>query len=138
MDRIKVYLTLIGNEFDPNYVTEKTGIEPDSIRTKHEKLGNGEFFGHTEWGIESPLVTGKEIEPVLWQLFDRLSCTPQTLYKIGEECGGKWDILFLLEICDEDGPVLYFSRNTIQYAAEMGAAIGFDTYIKLETVSEEQ
>lgn len=129
MAQIRAYLTLIGDDFDANLVSKQIGLDADEVRVKDEVLGNGQLFGHTEWGIETRVEDCDEVGPVLQRLFDRVPCSPQILYEVSRRCMAEWHILILLKIYNADAPVIYFPESIIQYAAQIHAQIGFDCYI---------
>ena len=129
MAEIKAYLTLIGDDFDLDGVSLSCGIHPTYTRHKNEKLGNGKRFGHTEWGIETDLLVTDDIENVLSELTSKITCSPQTLYEMAQKYSAEWHVLVLLRIFSGEMPVLFFSAEFIQLAAQLHAKIGFDTYV---------
>lgn len=129
MAKIRAYLTLVGEDFDVDQVSLEIGMTPDEVRHKDERLGNGSLFGHTEWGIETELKKSDEVEPVLRELFSRINCDPVVLKEVGLKFKAEWHLLILVRIYDEDMPVLFFPADIIQFAAQIGAQIGFDTYL---------
>lgn len=129
MNEVKIYLTLIGKEFDPEAVSRQAGMEADTVRLPNEILKNGCRFGHTEWGIETGLIRGDELEPLLRSLLGRISCTPQRLARIAKKYRAKWHILIWISTYGSDPPMIYFPEDIIQFMAQMHAQIGFDNYI---------
>lgn len=129
MNKIKVYLTLIGEDFDPEAVSRQIGMPPDEIRLPGEILGNGRRFGHTEWSLETEREDRDDLEPLLRRLLNRLPCSPRRLKEIAEEHSAEWDILIWLTASGSESPLLIFPRDVIQFIGEMGAAVGFDNYI---------
>ena len=129
MTEIKVYLTLIGTDFDTEYVTAQLGIQPDEVREKNELLGNGRKFGHTEWGICSELQVADELEPILRETVSRFKCDTPLLYNLCSICNAEWHLLILLKIYDEDTPFLYFPADIVHFLGDIRAQIGFDNYM---------
>ena len=129
MALIKAYLTLIGDQFDPERVTKRLCLKPDCIRFPAEILANGRLFGHTEWGIETEKQETDDVETKLKQLFLRVEHCIDDMGKLAEEISAEWNILLYVKSIAEDFPTIIFSSETIQNMAKMKAAIGFDTYI---------
>ena len=128
MAEIRAYLTLIGDEFDVDYVSKEMKMDPDEIRKKDEILRNGSLFGHTEWGLETRLEIGDEVEPVLRQLINRTISNVDTMRKLSKELHAAWHILILLKVYNAS-PAIILPLDILQYAVEIGAGIGFDTYV---------
>ena len=126
---IKAYLTLIGDQFDPEWVTERLGIKPDSVRLPSELLSNGRLFGHTEWGMETEKQEADDVEAVLQQLFVRVKDCMDEMGKLAEETSAAWNILVYVKSTVEDFPDIVFSAETIRKMALIRATIGLDTYI---------
>ena len=130
MAEIKVYLTLIGDDFDPNYVTKEIGIRPVYVREKNEILGNGRLFGHFEWGIETELMQTDDLSNIPDQLISTIPCGLDVLLHIAQKCKAQWNVLILVNVYDSF-PALYFSKDFIQVAGYIGATVGFDVYLHL-------
>lgn len=126
--RIIVHLTLHGDEFDSNYVTQRAGIHPNYTRQKNEVLPNGKIFGHTEWGIETSWVDGMDLDAVLELILPTVREKQAVLKQIAQDCHAKWDLLIGVEIWNEIKPDLFFSRENIQLFANLGIEVGIDYY----------
>ncbi len=130
MAELKGYLTLIGDNFDLDFVSQTLKMKPDSIRKKDDLLPNGRQFGHVEWGIQTQTQTGDNVEPILQQLMDRTKGKTSVMREIAEDCHAIWNVLILLRVYDEL-PLIIFSPDTIKYLYEIQAKLGFDTYLLL-------
>ena len=128
MAEIRVSLTLIGECYDPDYVTQRLQMTPDILRLPDERLGNGCLFGHTEWGIQTAIVVSDEVEVVLRSLWNRLNCNAHALKSLAEELNAQWHCLCYLRTQDGNLPAICFSSESIRFLAEIGAEMGFDTY----------
>ena len=129
MADIQAHFTLIGKTFDTQLVTERTGIMPSWVRQKDEVLKNGRFFGHTEWGIETEMFCTDDALPVIEQLSSLITSKPDTLKEVANECNAEWNILFSIDISNEDAPAVYFPAEFIEFCGEISATIGFDISI---------
>lgn len=106
MADIQAHFTLIGENFDTQLVTKKTGMMPSWLRQKDELLKNGRLFGHTEWGIETEKFCTDDALPVIEQLFSLITSKPDTLKELANECNAEWNILFSIDIHDENAPAI--------------------------------
>lgn len=128
MAKIQGYLTLIGDDFDTALVSKLIGRLPTYVREKTEVLGNGQLFGHCEWGVETELIETDDLPPVSNSLQEIINCPAQLLRKIAQDCNARWSILYYVKVYDEF-PVLWFNAEFIQFVAEIGGSIGFDGYL---------
>ena len=129
MAQIRAYLTLIGAEFNTDFVTSQIGIQPDEIRQKDEMLPNGKRFGKTQWGVHTDKISTDELAPVLRKLIERFDCGTACLRGLLSTCNAEWHLLILLEVYNEERPVLYFPSDVIHFLGEIDAQVGFDDYM---------
>ena len=132
MAEIQVYLTLAGDEFDSNYVTNVIGLSPTHLRDKNELLGNGRLFGHCEWSIETELIHTDDLSDILDSFFSILPCNPDVLSSVARRVNAQWSILILIKAVDSF-PAVYFSQKFLKIAAEIEADIGLDVYLLQNT-----
>lgn len=129
MNKIKAYLTLVGEDFNIEVVSKQIGILADTVRLPDELLKNGRRFGHTEWGIETTQEECEELEPLLRKLLAKLPCGPQRLRKIAQSHSAEWHVLIWITTYGNECPELYFPTDIIQFMADIHAQMGFDHYI---------
>lgn len=82
MAKIQGYLTLIGDDFDTALVSKLIGRLPTYVREKTEVLGNGQLFGHCEWGVGTELIETFDLQPVSDLLREMINCPTQLLRKL--------------------------------------------------------
>ena len=128
MAEIQGHLTLIGDDFDTALVSKLLGRLPTYVREKTEVLGNGQLFGHCEWGVETALMEAEDFQPVSDSLREMLDCPAELLKKAAHDCNAEWHILYYVKVYDEF-PALWFNAEFIQFVAEIGGLIGFDGYL---------
>lgn len=128
MAKIQGHLTLVGDDFDTALVSKMLGRLPTYVREKTEVLGNGQLFGHCEWGVETALMEAEDFQPVSDSLREMLDCSAELLKKAAHDCNAEWSILYYVKVYDEF-PVLWFNAEFIQFVAEIGGSIGFDGYL---------
>ena len=122
------FLTLIGDSYDLNYVTQTLGMNPDRTRKHDEILPNGQLLGLDSWGIETKLEESEDVECVLQKLIDRTREKTMLMREIAEECNAVWNVVILEKVYD-NLPVIVLSQNTIRYLYEINAELGFDSYL---------
>ena len=128
MAKMKGHLTLIGDEFNPDEVTAQLKVQPQWIKNKHDILGNGQEFGHYEWGIVTDLIEHYDLDPIVQQLADFIRPRTKLLAEIAKNCCAVWNILFDIS-STEDFPATYFGADFIRLAAEINAELGLDPII---------
>ena len=82
MAKIQGHLTLVGDDFDTALVSKMLGRLPTYVREKTEVLGNGQLFGHCEWGVETALMEAEDFQPVSDSLREMLDCPAELLKKL--------------------------------------------------------
>lgn len=126
MSKVQIHLTLIGNEFDTEKVSEILGINPQYVRQKNELLGNGRCFGHTEWGISSNIETDDSLHSALSFFFQRLENKIDLMREIAVANDANWHLLFEVDVIDKSFPVTYIDSNQIDIIHRLNASMGFD------------
>ena len=128
MTQIWGHLTLIGDDFDLDYVTRELGTVPMTQRKPDEILGNGKAFGHCEWGVETERIDTCEISVVADALMQLAPGAYSTMAEIAKKVGAQWHILFraLLDDDEDEYPRIVLESPFIRFAAEIGAGIGVD------------
>ena len=129
---VRAYLTMIGKEFNPDLVTDLLNITPDQVRTPLEILPNGNYFHHTEWGIETARQEVDDVETVIRQLLDRVSGRLDDMAAVAESVSAQWHVLVCVKSGTSDFPYIIFSAQTICELAKIKAQMGFDTYLHTE------
>ena len=126
--RIFASLTLVGDIFDPEYVTRKLRCAPTYVRRKGERIHQtDQIFDHTEWGIELPENESISFDEVMTQLINGIPATTQEMYDLAKELQAEWNIVFSYYI-DYDFPFIGIEDDFLQYAAAIHATIAFDHY----------
>ena len=128
MAEIKIYLTLIGDDLDPDIITKTVGLQPTEVRDKNEILGNGRLFSHCEWGIESELIRTEDLSDIPDSFLRILPCGSEVLLNLAHEFNAQWNILILIRVT-ESFPAVYFSPEFVKKAADIEATVGLDVYL---------
>ena len=127
---IQAHFTLIGDEFDTDYVTAFLNRKPDYLRLKGEPLRfSKNKFGHTEWGIHIDESESVDAETHLEPIIDFIEQNLEKLQLLCEKCDAEWHILFCIIIRNEDPPGIVLSPRQIAIINALKAHIGFDMYV---------
>ena len=126
---ISVNITLSGDCFDLEYVTNTLGINPTYKRNNTEILGNGKVFGYTEWGIGTGYEKSLDIEVQFLKIYSLLKYKEIVLANLAIDCNAEWHIVFVIKIENGDVPAMVIPKEMIEFCYKIGAEIGFDTYV---------
>lgn len=126
---VSAHLTLVGNDFDLDYVTNILEISPTYTRDKNEILRNGEKFGHTEWGTYTEYEQSFDIEIQLDKVLIPYRNKVDLMNKIRIECNAEWNVVIVIYIRNGHKPALGFSKHNLKFLASIDADVGFDLYI---------
>lgn len=122
------YLTLVGDVYDTERVTELMKITPDSIRKKGEPVGKNPSFGFTEWSLESGEMELDNVQAAINAIMEKVPCTPEIMRQVADETSAEWNLLIVVYFYGGQLPNLSLSSDTIRFAEHIGAVIGFDRY----------
>lgn len=123
-------MTLIGDHFDINDVTEELRTKPSWIKRRDEKLNaSGHLFGHDEWGVNTGWYDLDDetntFESVLQNLLNLLPPDAPLLKSLAQKHHAEWHILFDIDVY-EGFPSMIIDNTFIAFVGEMGGRIGFD------------
>lgn len=125
------HFALIGETFDPSYVTQKLGIEPSDVRLKGGVSKGGHIFDCTVWGIDTKTFTNATFSDVLDVLLSKINCSSRALRDVAEACNAQWRVIFYIGIREYTPISLHFSPEQVKFLAEAKAEIDYDTYVYL-------
>lgn len=129
MSEVTAYLTLAGNEFDPNIVSKALFVPATEIRRKDEILGNGRCFGHDEWTYCTGTVITEDISEVLKSIVSSFSHLAPSMNRVAKTFHADWSILIHISARGDRLPVLFLQQDVIHFASMINAEIGFDLYL---------
>ena len=126
---VGISLTLCGDDFDVQYVSNKLGIMPTQSRGKDEVLGNGRRFGMTEWSLEIEKECSYNIENQYQKIMLLTQDKTSLLSELCVECNARWYISFVIYIENGDVPSPFLTKEFVAFAAAIGASVDFDIYV---------
>lgn len=123
-----VHFTLIGEDYNPDYVTRRTDIAP--CRAIHGDIPfDGASAPLSDWSIHTETVSSFELSPLLAQFSDLLLGSGELLREIAESCGAKWHIVFSISIRDMEPSAIILPPEFFRFCGEIGADLDIRTQI---------
>jgi hypothetical protein len=126
-DERYVWYCLTG-EFDPDEVTEATGLSPTSTRRKGERASERTTFrlSASEWAMDSALGPSEEFHKHLEDVIDRLRPGWDALRALGQvHQAGVTAAIYCREA---QGPLVEVVPSVALALVELNATLGFDIY----------
>lgn len=121
---------ITGDDFEPNLITEVTGIQPAGHYIKGEKVENKEiFYKETCWFISTNYQESLDINLQLNQLLSDLVPNIEKLNKLKSEYNLNFIFSFSIRIVDNQSPAIYLESDAIKAAYELNAEFDFDLYV---------
>lgn len=124
MADMTAYLSLLGIDFDLNYVTLRTGISPNRTMHRTEPAPCS-----TEWCVYTDTITSFEIQDVLDSLMALVICDVDVLGELASACNAKWKIHFDIRIRDMEAPVIFFPAEFLSFCERLNAELDVDMQV---------
>ena len=125
MADMTAYLSLLGIDFDLNYVTLRTGISPNRTMHRTEPAPCS-----TEWCVYTDTITSFEIQDVLDSLMALVICDVDVLGELASACNAKWKIHFDIRISDMEAPVIFFPAEFLHFCERLNAELDLDMQVE--------
>jgi hypothetical protein len=125
---VSISLNIIGEDLDPDSITEKIGIEPSSIWRKGELIDPRAILRYKEngWGMSSPLKNSNDLEDLTRSLLEKLSgCWD----KLTEICSNYYTELSCVIYVSDGVPAIHFEADILEKLNQLNAAIDVDLYV---------
>lgn len=125
-----IYFGLFGDDFEPDVVTERLGIEPSRIMRKGDPIPK-----HTSWQLSTDKVVGEVVDvyEVAEPLIQRLEPKSEAIRSLVDELDLEAILQVVLWISTDENistPAIGFDGGTIQFLSKVRGSIDVDTYIK--------
>ena len=124
----EVYFALYGDDFDPELITEATGLMPTSTKRKSHPRPK-----HTKWAVSCGKIAADVID--VYEMSSRLvgQLKPHTaqLLEVKNRLGLKAVLQVVLWITMDESkstPAIGFEPEVIEFLNAVGASIDVDTY----------
>jgi len=121
-------MTLVGDEYDTDFVTSLLNKQPDYLRIKGSVIRNGLHARFTEWGIRVDEAESLDSDTHLNPLFNFIEINLEHLQQLSVELNAEWHIVVCIMIRNGRAPGIGFSPRQLELASAIKAHIGFDMY----------
>ena len=135
---VSVYFTLIGDDFNTDYVKEMLHINPTYIRHKNKVICKEKTFNKcTEWGTLIKKECSMDINVQINKALDLYKDKVDLLNKIRIECNAIWNLEIVIYIENGDVPSMFFSQKILKFLASIDAKMDCDIYVLSSRENEE-
>ena len=125
---IMASITLVGDEFDTDFVTSLLNKQPDYLRIKGAMIRKGLHARFTEWGIHVDEAESLDSNTHLIPIFNFIETNLEQLQQLSAKLNAEWHIVVCINILNERTPGIGFSPRQLELASAIKAHIGFDLY----------
>lgn len=132
MDRtnVMVEFIIIGEEFDPNFVTEKLNIEPDEFWVKGDAIkGRNIKRKDTTWSINTGYEESLDISEQLEKIINLINGKKNILKELKIEYNLEYVFGIVVNVEDNQKPSMYFNNMFIEFVNDIKAEFYIDLYI---------
>ncbi|HBU84372.1 MAG TPA: DUF4279 domain-containing protein [Paenibacillus sp.] len=125
---VMAYFSLLGDEFDPNYVTSILKIEPTNTAYKGDIINKKHRIKETSWTLGTDYEESLDINHQLTKVVDLLRNKVKEINSIRNE--NRLSTKFFIVIRIEEGktPALYLNSDFIEFVNMIHAEIDVDLY----------
>lgn len=132
MDRtsIRVEFKICSDNMDLSNVTKMMEINPTRSHLKGDPIERMYLIRKdTLWTIETSYKETYDLDDVLPQVFNLISDKADIIKSIKKMYDAEIIINIVVNIRDNEVPALYLHEDFLRFAGEIGARVGFPTYI---------
>lgn len=129
--QVRVYLSIFGDSFPLEDITEKLGIEPsntyrkgDRIPNRSSKLLRKETSWHLDTGYQESFDVEEQLQQIIMPLQNKVSIIQEIKQTYSVVC--KFYIVIIME--EGDTPSLYLDKDVINFVSSIGAEFDIDLY----------
>jgi hypothetical protein len=131
-------LTLVGERFDIQHVTDEMGISPSKSKKKGEILKSGNVSKDTFWRLDTGYMESLDSEAVLDKLIGQVRDKASKMTRLSLNCGADWRVGIVIKIENGKAPGTHLSRETIKFIHAINADVDFDIYVLSECKKTER
>lgn len=128
--RVEVAFCLEGDGFEPDEITARLGILPDSKWRKGEKITGKEILRRQSlWEITTGFQQSIVLDEQLAEIYNRIIPIKTLLGEVIERY--ELDVTLSIVICIENGkaPGIHFEKEMIELLNNLNAEIDIDSYV---------
>jgi len=132
-NNVLIYFTLLGDDFDADYVTQKLGVQPIAVQNKCDLLKSGKMCGYTAWKTgmqeyEESTNIEIQLDKVIAPFLDKVDL----LSELRQECSAEWQVMIVMNVEEDNPPFIGFTREQMKFFGSIEAEVEFDTYLLVE------
>lgn len=121
---------IVGDEFEPSYVTEKLNLVPDEFWVKGDDVkGRIVKRKDTTWSISTGYEESLDINDQLSKIMTRIQDKRKVLKEIRATCNVKFLFAIVVNIENNQKPAMHFNSQFIEFANDIKAEFYIDLYI---------
>lgn len=121
--------SIIGDDFNPNFITEKLKLEPTEQYRKGEKNSRNFVWQETCWSISTDYVETLYVSELINRLLEKLSSRKDILIYLKRELNLEFKFFIVINIENNVKPAIYLDKRTVEFANAIEAEFDFDLYI---------
>lgn len=126
---IKAYFRIIGDDFNPEYISNLLGLIPDESWRSGDAWKQDRTRTFSLWCLGTPYEETLYVEDQVKKMLNQIEQKKEVLKKIKSE----WDLNYTCEIVinieANQTPAIVIDTDLIEFAHYVGAEIDIDTYI---------
>ncbi|MVM36371.1 DUF4279 domain-containing protein [Spirosoma sp. HMF4905] len=127
---IRVYLSIFGEQFDPNALTNLVGLAPTNTGIKGQAIeGKATIYKDTFWDFSPDAMDSLLLEDITNFLVNKLKGSEITIFQFMAEHSLVAKFTIVIEIVDGQAPALYFNRTFLSCIESLNAEVDIDTYV---------
>lgn len=131
MERTSIMLEfcIIGENFNPQVVTDKLSLNPTECYMKGEKNSRNFIRQESSWSISTGYVETLYLSELLDMMLDKLSNKKEKIIDLKREYNLACKFFVVINIKENVKPAIYLDNRIIEFANLIGAEFDFDMYI---------
>ena len=127
---IRVCLSIFGELFDPNALTNLVGLTPTKTGIKGQPIeGKAMTYKDTFWDFSTDAVDSLFLEEAASPLVNKLKGLESTIVQFMTAHALLAKIYIVVEIVDEQTPALYLNRAFLSCIESLRAEVDIDSYV---------
>lgn len=129
--QVRVYLSIFGDSFPLEDITEKLEIEPSNTYRKGDRIPNRSsklLRKETSWDLDTGYQESFDVEEQLQQIIMPLRNKVSIIQEIKQTYSVVCKFFIVIIMEEGDTPSLYLDTDVINFASSIGAEFDIDLY----------
>lgn len=121
---------IVGDDFDPQMITEKLQIHPTQSWRKGEKTGHRDSERtFSDWGWSTGYEESYDVDDQIKKVLDIFCCKKSELIDLNKDAQLEYKIELAINIMSNEEPAIYLEKEIISFCNELDISLDFDLYI---------